>query len=156
MLRLIPAPVFRLLLRGAHKVRHRWRALSGRTGTGVTVIGLDLDGSVLLIRHSYGPDGWYFPGGGIKRREAPEDAARREMREETGCRIENLERVGIIEEHLSGAPHTAHVFEGVVRDAPEPDGREVVEARFFPLHSLPEPLGPRTRARLDLWRARQI
>jgi ADP-ribose pyrophosphatase YjhB (NUDIX family) len=155
MFRLIPAPLYRVLLTVAHKVRHRWRRLSGRTGTGVTVIGHDLEGRVLLVRHSYGPDGWYFPGGGIKRREPPARAALRELREETGCHIEALEQVGIIEEELSGAPHSAHVFEGVVNDQPIPDGREVIEARFFPLHSLPSPLSPRTQARLDLWRARQ-
>jgi len=31
---------------------------------------------------------------------------------------------------------------------PKPDRREVVEARFFPTHSLPEPLSPHTSARL--------
>ena len=34
---------------------------------------------------------------------------------------------------------------------PRPDGREIVEARFFPLHSLPEPMLDRTRERLAAW-----
>mgnify|MGYP002780942314 FL=1 len=94
MLRLIPAPLHHLLLRTAHRLRHRWRGLTGRTGDGVSVVCRDLDGQVLLVRHSYGPANWYFPGGGIRRGEAPEDAARRELREETGCQVSGLTLLG--------------------------------------------------------------
>lgn len=155
MLHLIPRPLHRLVLTVAHRLRHHWRKFRGVTGDGVTVIGRDFDGQILLVRHSYGPAGWYFPGGGIARNETPEDAARRELREETGCPIDGLKLVGEIDEILSGAPHRAHVFEGVVDAVPQADGREVVEARFFPTHSLPEPLSPRTKARLALWQDRK-
>ncbi|MEX0342274.1 MAG: NUDIX domain-containing protein [Erythrobacter sp.] len=151
MLHLIPKPLYRLALRIAYVLRHYWRRITGATGTGVSVIARDLDGQVLLVRHSYGPVGWYFPGGGVGRNEAPETAARRELLEETGCAIEAIRKIGVIEEQLSGVPHTAHIFEGIVDAMPKADGREVVEARFFPLHSLPEPLSPRTKARLSLW-----
>lgn len=154
MLHLIPKPLHRLALSVAHRLRHHWRRITGITGEGVSIVARDFDGQVLLVRHSYGPQGWYFPGGGIKRGEAPEAAARRELREEADCLIEGLKLVGIIEEELSGAPHRAHLFEGVVDAMPRPDGREIVEARFFPTHSLPEPLSPRTRARLQMWQAR--
>lgn len=155
MLHLIPRPLHRLALSVAHRLRHYWRGFRGVTGEGVSIIGRDLDGQILLVRHSYGPQGWYFPGGGIGRNEAPEDAARRELREETACAIQGLKLVGIIDEVLSGAPHRAHIFEGVVDAMPKADGREVVEARFFPTHSLPEPLSPRTKARLKLWQDRK-
>ncbi|WP_369025950.1 NUDIX domain-containing protein [Qipengyuania sp. RANM35] len=155
MLHLIPKPLHRLALTVGHRLRHHWRKATGVTGEGVSVIGRDFDGQILLVRHSYGPQGWYFPGGGIGRKETPEDAARRELREEANCPIEGLKLVGIIEEELSGAPHRAHIFEGVVNTMPKADGREIVEARFFPTHSLPEPLSPRTKARLQLWQARK-
>ncbi|MFW2349141.1 NUDIX domain-containing protein [Qipengyuania sp.] len=156
MLRLIPKPLHQLALKIAHRLRHHWRRLSGSTNDGVSVIGRDFDGQILLVRHSYGPQGWYLPGGGIGRRESAENAARRELLEETACEIEGMTLVGVIEEELSGAPHRAHVFDGTVNCMPQADGREIVEARFFPTHSLPEPLSPRTRARLDLWRARKF
>ena len=155
MLHLIPKPFHRLALTVAHRLRHHWRKFRGVTPEGVSVIGRDFDGQILLVRHSYGPAGWYFPGGGIGRKETPEDAARRELREETGCPIEGLKLVGVIEEELSGAPHRAHIYEGVIDTMPKADGREVVEARFFPTHSLPEPLSPRTKARLKLWQDRR-
>ena len=154
MLHLIPKPLHRLALNVAHRLRHHWRMFRGVTLEGVSVIGRDFDGQILLVRHSYGPDFWYFVGGGIDRGETPEDAARRELREEVGCEISALKQIGTIDETLSGAAHTAHIFSGVVNDVPKADGREIVEARFFPTHSLPEPLSPRTRARLELWRQR--
>ena len=85
----------------------------------------------------------------------PEAAAHRELREETDCEIRSLKLVGTFEETLSGATHTAHLFEGVTEDMPRADGREVIEARFFPTHSLPEPLSPHTRERLKMWQARK-
>ena len=155
MLHLIPKPLHHIALRIAHGLRHRWRRQSGVTGAGVSVIARDFEGQILLVRHSYGPEGWYFPGGGVGRDETPEAAAMRELREETACTVEGLKLVGVLDEELSGAPHTAHVFEGVVNDMPRADGREVVEARFFPTHSLPEPLSPRTKVRLRMWQARR-
>lgn len=155
MFHLIPRPLHRLALKIGHRLRHYWRRISGTTGEGVTVIGRDFDGQILLVRHSYGPPGWYFPGGGIGRSENAESAARRELAEETGCDIEGLALIGVIEEKLSGASHRAHVFDGVVNAMPQADGREILEARFFPTHSLPEPLSPRTRARLELWQERR-
>jgi 8-oxo-dGTP pyrophosphatase MutT (NUDIX family) len=154
MLRLIPKPIHRMALVMAHGLRHHWRQFRGISLAGVSIVARDFDGQILLVRHSYGPPGWFFPGGGIGRNETPEQAARRELREETGCLIDGLKLVGTIEEEISGAPHTAHVFDGVVMAMPNPDGREVIEARFFPTHSLPEPLSPMTKARLKLWQER--
>jgi ADP-ribose pyrophosphatase YjhB (NUDIX family) len=154
MQRLLPAAIHRALLPLAHAVRHVWRRWRKARIAGVSVIVTNLDGDVLLLKHSYGPAVWALPGGGLGRGEDPAEAARRELREELGVEIVRLEAVGMLEEVLSGSPHTAHVFTGVCDRHPEPDRREVTEARFFPSHSLPEPLGDTTRARIALWKAR--
>ena len=115
------------------------------------MIARDFQDRILLVRHSYGPEGWFLPGGGIGKGESPERAAVRELAEETGCRAQGVEVLGSLEETISGSPHTAYVFTCLTRDAPRPDRREIAEARFFPAYSLPVPLSERTRRRLALW-----
>lgn len=115
------------------------------------MIARDLEGRLLLVRLSYAGEAWTLPGGGARRSESFAEAAARELREETGCSANQVRLVGLLEETISGSPHTAHIFACLTDDAPRPDGREVVEARFFPPHSLPHPMSARTRARLALW-----
>ena len=115
----------------------------------------DIEGKLLLVRHSYGPSAWALPGGGLQKGERPESAARREVMEEVACALDSTEVFATIEEMLSGAPHTAHLVTGRTLDRPRPDRREVIEAKFFPLHSLPEPQTPLTRKRIAAWRARK-
>lgn len=44
-------------------------------------------GELLLIRDWSGPLAWSLPGGGAERKEAPQEAARRELQEETGIEV---------------------------------------------------------------------
>ena len=152
MLRVIPTPLIHRAYRVAFHARRWVRRITGRTQDGASVIAQDLDGQVLLVRHSYGPNGWALPGGGVKRGEQPAIAAARELREETGCAANGIRLLDVVHEQLSYAAHTEHVFTCRVDEVPKADGREIVEARFFPLHSLPEPLLDRTRHRMELWR----
>lgn len=147
--------LFGLAYRFAHGLRHRWRKWRKVPLEGVSMIARDLDGRILMIRLNYAEAGWCFPGGGAKRGETMLEAAVRELAEETGCRAIAPKPVGQLAETVSGSPHMAHVFTCTTRDAPVPDGREVVEARFFPSHSLPYPMTALTEARLELWRAFQ-
>lgn len=111
---------------------------------------------MLLLSHSYGPDVWLLPGGGVDAGEDPEDAARREVYEELGLKLGAVENLGSREEVVSGSPLTAYLFASMTDARPVPDGREVLEARFFPSHSLPEPLGRITRERIEVWRRRGV
>lgn len=152
----LPAALHRALLPLAHRLRHRWRRWRKVPIAGVSVVITNLTGDVLLLKHSYGAAVWSLPGGGLGRGEDPLAAARREVREELGVELARIEPIGTLEEVLSGSPHTAHIFAAVCDQRPKPDGREVIEARFFPSHSLPEPLGRTTRDRIAVWRARGV
>lgn len=152
--RALPRSAHRALLPWAHRVRHRWRRFRGTPLAGVSVVLTNLSGDVLLVRHSYGPDVWSLPGGGLKPGENPEECARREIAEEVGIVVSAVHSLGTIEEVISGSPHTAHLFSTVCNTHPSPDQREVLDARFFPSHSLPEPLGETTRRRIEIWRQR--
>lgn len=153
---LLPAALHRALLPWAHRIRHSWRRWRGTPIAGVNVVITNLSGDVLLLKHSYGPDVWGLPGGGLKPGEDPLDAARREVREELGIALAQIEQFAMLEEMISGSPHTAHLFAAVCDQQPKPDCREIIEARFFPSHSLPEPLGRITRARITAWKARGV
>jgi ADP-ribose pyrophosphatase YjhB (NUDIX family) len=152
----LPAPLHRALLPLAHRVRHNWRRWRKTPIAGVSVVITNLGGDVLLLKHSYGPKVWGLPGGGLGRGEDPAAAAQREVREELGLTLSRIDAVAVIEEVISGAPHTAYLFSAVCNQQPKPDRREITEARFFPSHSLPEPLGRITRARIDAWRGRGV
>jgi ADP-ribose pyrophosphatase YjhB (NUDIX family) len=155
MLHLIPASIQRALMPLAYRIRHLWRKWRKAPVRGVSVVVTDLNGSVLLLRHSYGPPVWSLPGGGVGRSEDPEHAARRELKEELGISLKRLTALRTIEGVVSGAPHTSYLFSAICDEHPQPDLREVVEARFFPMHSLPEPLSGFSRARLNAWKERR-
>lgn len=156
MLEWIPAPLHRALLPLASRVRHVWRTWRKIPLAGCAVVITNLSGDVLLLRHSYGPKVWALPGGGVEPGEDPADAARREIREELGLNLVKLEALAVLEETVSGSPHTGYLFTSVSNQHPVPDGREIIEARFFPAHSLPEPLGRISRERIEVWRKRGL
>ena len=62
MLRLIPAPLHRRALKVAHSVRGCWRRAVKPRVDGCTMIASDIEGRLLLVRLSYGPDAWTLPG----------------------------------------------------------------------------------------------
>lgn len=150
MRHLLPKPVERVALRIAHRLRHIWRKLAKPELRGVSMILRDPEGRVLFVRHSYGPPNWSLPGGGIGHAEVPEDAARREMREELGLDLAELEVLGTIGEAISGAPHTAFVFGASIERLPTPDGREIVDVCFAFPDAPPRPLSRFAWQRLAL------
>lgn len=150
MLHLIPAALHRRLYRLAHVARRCWLRLRGGEVHGCSVIARDAEGRVLMVRHSYGSGSWEFPGGGIGRGEAPEEAARREFAEELGCGLAGLTFLGTIEEPYHGAINKVRVFTALVDGDPRPDGRELVATRFFRRDELPVPLGRKAASRLGL------
>jgi len=53
-------------------------------------------GRALLLKHRFRPgSGWGMPGGFIEKNEQPEDALRRELREEVGLEIEHTRLLAV-------------------------------------------------------------
>jgi mutator protein MutT len=105
---------------------------------GAAVI-IEHQGSVLLIRTSYGDRRWNFPGGGIKQGEAPADAAKREVGEEVGIKLSHVQLLGDFYWTKEYKRNTAYVFYARVESGYcKIDGREISEAAWFPKNNLPE------------------
>jgi 8-oxo-dGTP diphosphatase len=97
------------------------------------------DGEVLLIRRANPPrqGEWSIPGGRIEPGEAVLDAARRELREETGVEGEVVGLIdvvdGVFPEHER---HYVMIDYAMRWTAGEPvAGDDASEARFFPLNT---------------------
>ncbi len=150
MLRLIPPPLHRLLYRIAHRLRVKWWRHFPPQARGVCVIAFDQGGDLLLLRQSYGTHKWVLPGGGMGRNEDPAAAAEREFAEEARCGLRDLAFLHVSEEHFKGGSSKVHIFAGRVDGMPRPDRREIVDARFFPLHALPADTDGRVLHRLAL------
>jgi ADP-ribose pyrophosphatase YjhB (NUDIX family) len=111
----------------------------------VSTLVSDADGRVLLV-YETDPDAWSTPGGSVEVDERPEDAARREVLEETGLTV----RLDGIVTVLGGPEFHAHYKNGdevayvatiyrgsVVSGESRPDGDEVTAAEWFTVDELP-------------------
>ena len=104
---------------------------------GVTGLGVDEAGQVLLARHRFGAPQWRFLGGFLHPRERVEDALTREIREETGLVIE----VGPVLEVVTGYrwERVEIVFAyRLTNGAPAVLTSEIEELRSFAPDALPE------------------
>jgi 8-oxo-dGTP pyrophosphatase MutT (NUDIX family) len=137
----LPIPLRRLAYRCAYALLFAYRFIVRPRLTGVKCVLTDGD-LVLLVRHTYGPREWDLPGGGIKRRERPAIAARREMHEELGILIEELRDMGEVLARLHNSPVTVHCFRAELQTpAVAIDRGEIAAARWFPHRGLPHNLG---------------
>jgi 8-oxo-dGTP pyrophosphatase MutT (NUDIX family) len=87
--------------------------------------------ALLLVRCSY-RTGWHLPGGGVRRGETPDAAARRELSEEIGLLASALAPAGSFCTIWDGRRDRVHFFELRLVELPrlQLDNREVIEARL--------------------------
>jgi len=135
------------LLHLAYRVA--WRLLQLRSlvwprrGRGVKCL-LTHEGRVLLVRHTYGARRtWYLPGGASHRRETPQQAAARELREELGLgglRMRELLTRAMRLERIRVRLTFLHAEVADPRQA-RPDPVEIAEVGWFEPGRLPRPRG---------------
>ncbi len=106
--------------------------MSERAPAVAIVLATDERGRVLLVLQNSGTyrGEWLFPGGVVEPGERPEDAARRELREETGCEVTELREIALYDVSAPSAAFRVHLFRagsvaGELRAEPESDVRWV-------------------------------
>ncbi|GAB4444119.1 MAG: hypothetical protein Kow00120_13740 [Anaerolineae bacterium] len=92
------------------------------------------EGAVLLVRQTYGPakGKWVLPGGFANHDELLDEAAVRELREETGVEGAPLGVIGVRTRYRPDGGAVYVVFKmRLVRGAPQADDFEVDAAQYF-------------------------
>lgn len=114
--------------------------------------GMVIDGDkVLLIRHTY-VRGWQLPGGGVDPGESMEEAARREVLEETGYKVLGPMRLFGVYHNVQATnrDHVAlYVAEGFEKAYEHVPDREIAEIGWFGRGNLPEDTTEATKRRIE-------
>jgi ADP-ribose pyrophosphatase YjhB (NUDIX family) len=126
------------LWRGAPKSLRRWsvRLAEPRFTVTTGAVVLDEEGRVLLLEHVFrAGDAWGIPGGFIERGEQPEEAIRRELREEIGLELEQIELAFV--RTLRRPSQVEIIFRCRARAQLGARSLEIKHAEWFPLDQLP-------------------
>jgi 8-oxo-dGTP diphosphatase len=113
------------------------------------------DGKILLgLRKGYGEGTWGMPGGHVEPRELLEDAARRELLEETGIVVSQLELVSTVNQPFRNEQdrHYIQFMFRAIDAAGEPENLEpyrCYEWQWFDLKNLPENIFPPHKTHLS-------
>lgn len=104
---------------------------------------------VLLVRSRLGKQHWALPGGGIHRREAPEDGAAREVKEEVGISIspKKLKLLHQLRHYNNSWQYVDFwLYEVTVNaDSFTPHKTEILEAAWFNKADMPAGISDFTR-----------
>lgn len=115
-----------------------YRFLVHPTSRAVKVL-VENNGRFLLVRPAYGHRQWSIPGGRMHPDESFEDAAIREVKEETGITIHNPMPLGMYTSNVNYGTVTVYTYYAKTTDEiAKPDGREIKEAMWAHPDQLPE------------------
>ncbi len=114
---------------------------------------VERQGKVLMIKrdNQVGYGLWSMPGGYVDRGEVVEEAAAREVQEETGLLVEVQQLVGLFSE--AGHPVVVVAFTARETGGLLAAGPEAQDIGFFALDDLPEMAFPRDQLILDKWQS---
>ena len=100
----------------------------------------DDQGAVLFVQQTAGQRFWTLPGGKVKTREAMRDALLREVREETGLKVEAIEILHLMDRPERGAVMVLYRAAAKTNKAPKLPKSEIAAIRF--MTKLPKKVTP--------------
>jgi ADP-ribose pyrophosphatase YjhB (NUDIX family) len=120
--------------------RNRLTRIGQKRFTVTTAVAIfDDQGRVLLLEHVFRPDsGWGLPGGFLSSGEQPEAGVRREIREEVGIELEEVELVFV--RTLGRLRQVEIYFRAKASGIPQPRSFEIKRAAWFARNALPPDL----------------
>ena len=115
------------------------RATNARFTVTAGAIVFNESGQVLLLKHRFrAGSGWGLPGGFLEAGEQPLDALRRELREEIGMEIKDIE---VFAARSFRKPRQVEVlFRCRANGSAQPRNMEIELAEWFQVNALPEGL----------------
>lgn len=111
---------------------------------GVRIIIFDQNNNILLVKHTYLP-GWMLPGGGVQYSEQFDQTARREVWEETGIKLKQVDLFGVYKFNEEGKRDHIFVFSAPINKFPiqfQHDKLEIDSIKTFSLKKLPKDISP--------------
>ena len=103
---------------------------------------------ILLLEHVFRPDsGWGIPGGFLSKAEQPEAGLRRELREEIGIEVEDVEL--LFTRTLRRPGQIEIYFRARAVGEPKPCSFEIKKAEWFALENLPTELSKDQRRLIE-------
>ncbi len=144
--------MFKQILATVWRKLPKWTrgALVSATQTSFTVsagvIVVNDENQILLLNHVLRPkSGWGIPGGFLKAGEQPAEAARREIFEETGLKISNVQFI----EARTIKRHVEFIFSAAANGAAPTLSREIFDARWFALYEIPAEINRQDRGLIE-------
>ena len=114
------------------------RIVRPRFRVGVVALVFDVEGKILLFKHTYRKLAWGIPVGGLEYNEQPEQGVAREFYEESGITIE-AERL-LLADSSKYDRHISLIYLCKIVSGEFRESYEVSEMKYFEVNDLPQML----------------
>jgi len=135
------------MLKQLYKIRKMICKITKPITVGVRLVLIKED-KVLLVKHTY-QDSWYLPGGGVKKGETFEEAAKREFKEELGGELKEIKLFGVYNNFYENKNDSIVVLLCTDFTFTGNTDNEIEKFYFFQLDKLPDGVSPGTRKRIN-------